>query len=202
MNADWLRFLNKKPPPIEAVVIREEDTVSFLTLGASGTPAASTSNHSTTSTSPTSTTITLSSSGKRIGRPSGTNMKNKKKKLDIEKQCADSIVSNCLKIKSKAIQNGKRAPNGYMEKETKQQLESYGMPFDYSMSKKTIQSRISRGSLTSTTNGPTPPLIEIEKILLPMVIQMGRTNQPLTPPQVIELCNSLIKGTQHEVALM
>jgi hypothetical protein len=60
---------------------------------------------------------------------------------------------------------------------------------------------VKRNSYTGIL-GPKSPLIMIEPYAVSLIIQLANMRVPITSAQGLQLCNSIIKGTKFEHAVM
>ena len=69
------------------------------------------------------------------------------------------------------------------------------------MSRRTIHTRVYRGSVLSKHRGSKSPLEQVETALVQICIQMGKIRQPLNCTEAIQLMNNLICNTDTQAKL-
>ena len=80
--------------------------------------------------------------------------------------------------------------------------ETRNLPPDFDMPLATIRTRIYRNKLFAFHRGHTSPLLDMEPMFVSTIKQMCQIRQCLTPPQGIELVNSMISGTAAQEKLV
>ncbi|HSN66077.1 MAG TPA: hypothetical protein VLS94_05525, partial [Fusibacter sp.] len=172
---------------------------SFSSAGGNATAIINTANISFTAN------ITITNGNSR-GRPKGSTIKAKNDNDSLTKQVMNEVTveySSALDA-HQANSNQKRLPIGFLEELIKKKRDELGLPDKEKISMKTIRNRRekNRKSLTPKHPGTESPMAAIEQLILPTIIQMGKIRQPLRPPEVIELANSMIHGTYHQQKLI
>jgi len=70
------------------------------------------------------------------------------------------------------------------------------------ISKSTIRTHLTRGTVSSKHRGVRSPLAAAEVALVAICIQMGKIRQPLNHLEAVKVMNDLIDGTETQEALI
>lgn len=147
------------------------------------------------------------STEKPNGRPKGTTKKAKQELESLKRRLLDEVsVEHAKRFFDKGSQDGSNArlPKGTLASIIEEKRAELNVPDSVSISVDTVRHRLSKSakSLTPRHRGTISPLAEIDRLVLPIVIGMGRIHQPMSSPEIIELANSLIDGTVHQDCLI
>jgi hypothetical protein len=133
------------------------------------------------------------------GRPKGATDQ-KKRDSNIAFADARNEITKLYYLKMQELKSqndGARCvKNGVFEQIKNDVIQKKNLPDNFNFTYNTCIKRINRGKHESSiTHGPKSPLHAMEKDLVELLILLGATGCPLTPPQVILLANSLIRDT-------
>jgi hypothetical protein len=150
---------------------------------------------------------TITAPKKKPGRPVGTTLISYR---DIDNDIAaakDEITQLYLEELRKTKEDGslvKKTKKGIYDKIVKNVITSKDLPESFCFPYNSAMQRIYRNSVSVPPGkkGPASPLEEIEEDIVELVILLGETGCPLTPPNVIRLINSMIKGTPIQSKLI
>ncbi len=120
---------------------------------------------------------------------------------------AKKRLINEVAIVYSAKLNGKtntksRLPKGYLQNLVEAKRKELQIPKDVKISLQTIQNRRYTKSLTPQHRGTPSPLQELDKLILPTVMEMARTQKQMRPLEIVALVNKLIEGTVHQTNLV
>jgi hypothetical protein len=147
---------------------------------------------------------------KPVGRPKGVTFESSKLDKINQAEAKDDITKQyyheleLLKTQKTSKNTTKKKTRDGLFNEIKHKvLKQRNLPLTMKFSYNTAMRRIARGNMEIdySQHGPKSPLSEIEDDLVRLLILLGETGAPLTPPQVIRLTNSLIYETniQHKL---
>ena len=146
------------------------------------------------------------SSGKPRGRPKGTTNKAKSDLKDLRTQLMDEVTVNFAELHKNKADKDSRLPKGTLKEMIKEKSKKLQVPdsVSSSISERTIRNRLekNRKSLCPKHRGTPSPMAAIDQLVLPIVKGMARMMQPMKPPEVVALANSLIDGTVHQLHLI
>ena len=173
------------PPPVEEVAIREGDD--------SAGPSALTGDDQDDSDGD----ILPEPSQKKAGRPKGTTNDKKLEDLRNLEACINEVVR---KFKAaldelKADPSRKQLKKGVLSNLIEETKVEYGVESD--IKEPTIRKRVFRQSLYPRHCGSVSPVLEEEKVLVVIALQMARIRQPLNCQEGIKLMNDLIKDSPY-----
>jgi hypothetical protein len=140
---------------------------------------------------------------KKNGRPKGTTIKNINNMNELIANAKNEITALYEK---RRLELGlkKKVGDGAFNNIVKEIIAKYDLPDTFTFEYKTAMKRISRRKtcIAHGSKGPQSPLEDIEDDLVQFIILLGDTGAPLTPPQVLQLANSLIKDTPTQQKLI
>jgi hypothetical protein len=144
------------------------------------------------------------------GRPSGTTLIAKQKRMKLRSDCINEIAtlykSELISSRQRGLQNS-RTNVGFLKSLVSSKWDEYGLTeFDdtkIEVSCETIRNRVKRNNnLCTWKRGPGSPLSDIEDLIVDICISMGKIRQPLTVGETIDLANSLIEGKEQQQKLV
>lgn len=137
------------------------------------------------------------SSEKNCGRPIGSSMVNKMKQETVRLKCVSEISTIYRKELRECRKKNSLTSKCYLTKLIKRKWEEYELDDVTIVSSETIRSRVKRGKLYASHPGTPPVLPEIvEKVIVDVVLMMGKIRNPLCVSQIIELANSIIMNSK------
>jgi hypothetical protein len=138
--------------------------------------------------------LTATNLSSKAGRPKGSTMQKKKEDVNNYKDCVNAITKEYYNKLTFHKENRQRLMKGLLEAIIEQKKEEFGVSDDIRAT--TIRTRIRRGRLSPTHPGTSPPLLNAEKALVDICIQMGKMRQPLTRDDAIAVMNDMISKTE------
>jgi hypothetical protein len=200
------------PVPPFHVILEPSETTTVSTLTATntieetetGTPSTvheSMESHESNMTS--DTVIQENKSTRSSGRPKGSTKKAKQSGCAKKARLMNAItLAYSAKVRENKMNNKLRVPKGYLKKLEAEKREELGIESTVNINLRSIQARQFGKYLTPLHRGTPSPLRELERIVLPIVMQMAKVRQPMRPPEVIALVNSFLDGTIHQQKLI
>ena len=145
----------------------------------------------------TTDTETRAKGGRAVGMTN-----EKKRSIELALVGAKNEITTRVDKARRTLQRGKRMTKGALAIIIADVQEDRNLPPDFSMPLDTIRTRIKRKKLFAFHRGHTTPLLDIEPVVVSTIKQMCQIRQCLTPPQGIELVNSMIDGTEVQKNLV
>jgi hypothetical protein len=153
--------------------------------------------------SPTSNSSKTDTAQKKTGRPKGLTHESTRLAKINEAEAKDEITKQYF-CELKSCTSAKKTKNGLFNSIVQDISSKRNLPCTFKFTYNAAMKRISRNNMNIPYNqkGPKSPLFKIEDDLVRLLILLGETGAPLTPPQVIRLTNSLIYDTPVQVDLV
>ncbi len=95
---------------------------------------------------------------------------------------------------------GKKVAHGFLQELINKETKEFGV--SRIISKETIRTHLSCGTMPSKHQGVQSPLAAAEVALVAICIQMGKTRQPLSSTEAVRVMNDLIDGIKTQEALV
>jgi hypothetical protein len=135
------------------------------------------------------------------GRPKGMTAKTKREFLDK----MEDLTTKAMEMYSEELQKGKQnemyVPSSTLNAIIKK-AETYSGIDTGKINKYTVRSIALRENVPGRAFQSTPPLEEVEPVIVQYCLRLATIGKPLTRDQVTSLCIPLIKGTPTEEKLM
>jgi hypothetical protein len=133
------------------------------------------------------------------GRPKGTTDANKESQKRAKISATNFVVVKYSEAQRLAKANNITVDRGLRASLVKEAKELFNVEDEnFGVSKQLIQNRIDRGNLLVEHRGVVAPLAAVEVSLITYILSAARIGAPLAVGEVIQLMDSLIRGTVWE----
>jgi hypothetical protein len=138
--------------------------------------------------------VEVDSNESKKGRKKGTTKANAKIRKENYLEALESAAKKFAAEKQKAINSNRKVSNGLLQAIIVETEKEYNLPLN-SIKYGTVKKRVSRNNLSGACHQSIPPLLQIEPYIVEWCIRLSNMGAALTKDQVINLADSLIKGT-------